>query len=63
MLVGLKVHVRPAGDTVEVRATVPVKPFSAVRVIVEDPDVVVEVTVLGEAAMVKSVTVKVTVAE
>jgi len=50
-------------DATCARLTVPVKPFSAVRVIVEDPDVVVEVTVLGEAAMVKSVTVKVTVAE
>jgi len=34
-LVGLRVHVRPAGDTVEARATVPVKPFNGVTVIVE----------------------------
>ena len=35
MLVGVRVHVRPAGDTVEVSATVPVKPFTGATVIVE----------------------------
>jgi hypothetical protein len=35
MLVGLRVHVSPAGDTVEVSATVPVKPLSGATVIVE----------------------------
>ena len=34
-LVGLRVHVNPAGETVEVKATVPVKPLSGVTVIVE----------------------------
>jgi len=29
------VQVRPAGETVEVKATVPVKPFTGVTVIVE----------------------------
>jgi len=29
------VHVKPAGDTVEVKATVPVKPFNGVTEIVE----------------------------
>ena len=37
-LVGLRVQVRPAGDTAEVRATVPVKPFTGVTVIVEVAD-------------------------
>jgi hypothetical protein len=36
ILVGLRVHVRPvAGETVSVKATVPVKPFVAATVIVE----------------------------
>ena len=35
ILVGLRVQVRPAGETVEVNATVPVKPFTGVTVIVE----------------------------
>ena len=38
-LVGVSVHVRPAGVEAElVRATVPVRPFTAVTVIVEVPD-------------------------
>ena len=37
-LVGLSVHVNPAGETVEVNATVPVKPLSGVTVIVEVAD-------------------------
>ena len=37
-LVGLRVHVNPAGETVEVNATVPVKPLSGVTVIVEVAD-------------------------
>jgi hypothetical protein len=37
-LVGDNVHVRPVdGETLEVRVTVPVKPFCAVTVIVEEP--------------------------
>jgi hypothetical protein len=34
-LVGDRVHVNPAGETVEARATVPVNPFTGVTVIVE----------------------------
>ncbi len=35
MLDGVRVQVRPAGDIVEVRATVPVNPFTGATVIVE----------------------------
>ena len=35
MLVELRVQVRPAGDTVEARATVPVKPFTGATVMVD----------------------------
>ena len=35
MLVGVRVKVRPAGVTVEARATVPVKSFTGATVIVE----------------------------
>jgi len=35
MLVGDRVHVNPAGDTVDASATVPVNPFSGATVIVE----------------------------
>ena len=60
----MRVQVRPAGDTVEVRATVPVKPFTGETVMVEVPAVpeLVE-KLVGLAAIVKSVTVTVTVAE
>lgn len=55
-------HVRPEG-TVSVRETVPVKPFTAVMVIVDVADTPA-LTAAGEvAATVKSVTVKVAVAE
>ena len=55
-------QVKLAG-TVSVRLTVPVKPFTAATVIVEVADVPT-VTAAGEvAAMVKSVTVNVAVAE
>jgi hypothetical protein len=38
-LVGVRVQVRPAGVEAEtVNATVPVRPFNAVTVIVEDPE-------------------------
>ena len=37
MLVGLKVQVRPAGETVDVRATVPVNPLRGATVIVDVP--------------------------
>ena len=62
MLVGLKVHVSPAGETDEVSATVPVNPLTGATVMVEvaaTPDVVV--TLVGLAVTVKSVTVYVTV--
>ncbi len=32
---GVRVHVRPEGETEKVRATVPEKPFTGARVIVE----------------------------
>jgi hypothetical protein len=35
MLVGLRVHVKPAGETVDARATVPVNPLTGATVIVE----------------------------
>jgi hypothetical protein len=35
MLEGVRVHVRPAGDTVLVRVTVPVNPFTGATVMVE----------------------------
>jgi hypothetical protein len=63
MLVGLRVHVKPAGDTDEVSATVPVKPFSGATVIVDVAAVpALTATVVGLAVTEKSVTVYVTVA-
>jgi hypothetical protein len=63
MLVGLRVQVKPPGDTEDVRATVPVKPFAGATVIVEVAAVpAVVVTAVGLAVTVKSVTVTVTVA-
>jgi hypothetical protein len=57
------VHVNPAGDTELVNATVPVNPFTGPTVIVEVAAVpAVVVTLVGEAVIVKSVTVTVTVA-
>ncbi len=35
ILVGVRVQVRPAGETVDVRATVPVNPLTGATVIVE----------------------------
>jgi len=58
------VHVRPAGETTEVRATVPVNPLTGVTVIVEvavPPELAA--MLVGLAVTVKSVTVTVTVAE
>ena len=64
MLVGLRVQVRPAGETVEVNATVPVKALTGATVIV---DVAVAparaVTPVGLAVTVKSLMLTVTVAE
>jgi hypothetical protein len=63
MLAGVRVQVKPAGETDEVRATVPVKPFTGATVIVEVAAVLtVVVTAVGLAVTVKSVTVTVTVA-
>jgi hypothetical protein len=64
-LVGLSVHVRPVvGEIVSVRLTTPEKPWRAVIVIVEVPATpALTVTAVGLAAMVKSWTVYVTVAE
>jgi len=58
MLVGERVHVNPAGETVEVNATVPVNPFSGATVIVEVaavPEFVL--TLVGLAVTEKSLTV------
>jgi len=63
-LLGVRVHVRPDGDTLEVNATDPVNPLTGDTVIVEVAGVpAVVVTAVGLAAIVKSVGVKVTVAE
>jgi hypothetical protein len=65
MLVGLSVQLRPvAGETDEVRATVPVNPLTGATVIVEVAVPPTNVLVLvGLAVTEKSVTVTVTVAE
>jgi len=58
------VHVNPAGDTVDVSATVPVKPLSGATVIVEvavPPELAA--MLVGLAVTVKSWMVKVTVAK
>jgi len=58
------VQVRPAGETDEVRATVPVNPLTGATVIVEVAVApTTAVTLTGLAVTVKSVTVTVTVAE
>lgn len=63
MLLGVRVHVKPAGETELVRATVPVNPLTGATVIVEVAAVpAVVVTAVGLAVTVKSVTVYVTVA-
>jgi hypothetical protein len=59
----VRVQVRPAGETAEVKATVPVNPLRGATVIVEVAAVpAVVVTAVGLAATEKSVTVTVTVA-
>ena len=64
MLVGERAHVRPAGETCEVRATVPTNPLTGATLIVEEPIVPAGVvTVVKLGLRVKSVTVYVTVAE
>ena len=57
-LVGVRVQVNPvAGDTAEVRLTVPVNPLTAVTVIVEVPAVpALTVTLVGLAVSKKSAT-------
>ena len=63
MLAGERVHVKPAGETAPVSATVPANPWTGATVIVEVPAVpTVVVTEVGLAATVKSFTVTVTVA-
>ena len=63
MLLGVRVHVRPAGETELVSAIVPVNPFTGATVIVEVAAVpAVVVTAVGLAVTVKSVTLDVTVA-
>jgi len=63
MLLGVRVHVSPAGETADVRATVPVNPLTGATVIVEMAAVpTAVVTAVGLAATVKSVTLNVTVA-
>ena len=55
MLVGDNVQVKPDGETDEVRATVPVKPFTGATVIVEVPVVpALALTLVGDAVTVKS---------
>jgi hypothetical protein len=65
MFIEESVHVSPvAGDAVAVRVTVPTNPLTAVTVRVEFPALrMVTPMVAGLAAMVKSVTVNVTVVE
>ncbi len=64
MLDGVRLQVRPADDTVEVRATVPVNPFTGATVIVELAAAPANtLTLAGLADSAKSVTVAVTVAK
>lgn len=61
MLVGDNEHVKPAGETDEVRATVPVNAFTGATVIVDVAAVpAVVVTDVGLAATVKSATATLT---
>jgi hypothetical protein len=63
MLVGVRVQMSPAGETADVRATVPVKPLTGATVIVDVAAVpAVVVTEVGLAETVKSVTMNVTIA-
>ena len=60
-LVGVRVHVRPAGvDAETVNATVPVRPLTALTVIVDVPDAPASIWagLTAPAAMVKSTTWK-----
>ena len=63
MLVGLDVQERPEGETLEVRATVPVNPLTGATVIVDVAAAPAKaLTLVGLALTVKSVTVTATVA-
>ena len=63
MLAGVRVQVRPAGETDEVSATVPVNPLTGATVIVEVAATpTLTLAVVGLAATEKSVTITVTVA-
>jgi hypothetical protein len=63
MLAGVKVQVKPAGETELVSAIVPVNPLTGATVIVEVAAVpAIVVTAVGLAVTVKSVTMTVTVA-
>ena len=64
-LIGVSVHVRPvAGETAAARLTTPLNPCRPVTVMVDVAAVpALTVTVVGLAAIVKSWTVYVTVAE
>jgi hypothetical protein len=63
MLVGLSVHVNPASETDEVRATVPVNLLTGATVMVEVADApAFSVTAVGAALTVKFDTVYVTIA-
>ena len=64
MLVVLRVHVSPLDGEIDVeRVTVPLKPLTAVTVTVDVPEApALIVTLVGLAVIVKSWTVKVTVA-
>ena len=57
ILDGLRVQVNPAGETADVRVTVPVKPLIGATVIVEVPAAPARtVTLVGEAVTEKSAT-------
>ena len=63
MLLGVRVQVSPAGETDEVRVTVPVNPLSGATVMVDVPATpALVVTLVGLAVTEKSLTVTVTVA-
>jgi hypothetical protein len=54
-LVGDRVHVNPAGETADVRVTVPVNPLIGATVMVEGPATPARtVTVVGDAVTEKS---------
>jgi hypothetical protein len=64
MLVGAKVHVRPEGETEDVNATAPLNPLLGATVIDEVAATpALTITLDGLAVTVKSVTMKVAVAE